>query len=77
MSEKAPKNPENRSTEQRIAAALEAARRSRATESGKDPALATFREDLFAEMRKLIPKAIEQAKHGKPALLRILTRYSR
>lgn len=42
-----------------------------------DPALEDFREDLFGELRKMIKPAIEQAKKGKPALLRILTRYGR
>jgi hypothetical protein len=41
----------------------------------EDRALADFREDLFSELRKLIRPAITQAKKGKPALLRILTRY--
>ena len=69
--------PKKRSTGDQIAAALQAARRTRAAESGQDPALADFREDLFGELRKLIRPAIQQAKKGKPALLRILTRYSR
>jgi hypothetical protein len=60
-------------TEDRIAKALVGLRRS----SSADPALEDFREDLFAELRKLIRPAIGQAKKGKPALLRILTRYSR
>ncbi|MBZ5540930.1 MAG: hypothetical protein LAN61_10480 [Acidobacteriia bacterium] len=60
-------------TEDRIAKALTDLRRS----SSEDPALADFREDLFSELRKLIRPAIAQAKKGKPALLRILTRYSR
>jgi hypothetical protein len=55
-----------------LAAALK--RSARRTE---DPALEDFREDLFAELRKMIKPAIAQAKKGKPALLRILTRYSR
>jgi hypothetical protein len=62
-----------KSTEDRIAKALVGLRRS----SSADPALDDFREDLFAELRKLIRPAIGQAKKGKPALLRILTRYSR
>ncbi len=41
-----------------------------------DPAGQDFREELFAQLRKLVPTAITQAKKGKPALLRILTRYS-
>lgn len=36
-----------------------------------------FRQDLFAELRKLIKPTISQAKSGKLALLRILTRYTR
>jgi hypothetical protein len=60
-------------TEDRLAAALVAMRR----EKSDDPAAEEFREELFAELRKLIPQAISQAKKGKPALLRILTRYSR
>ncbi len=62
-----------KSTGDRIAKALVGLRRS----SSADPALEDFREDLFAELRKLIRPAIGQAKKGKPALLRILTRYSR
>jgi len=65
--------PQSRGTEDRIAKALVGLRRS----SSADPALDDFREDLFAELRKLIRPAIGQAKKGKPALLRILTRYSR
>jgi len=61
-------------SEDKLARALKASRHASA---GKDPLLEEFREDLFDELRKLIPKAIEQAKKGKPALLRILTRYSR
>lgn len=57
-------------------AAIAAALRSSARKSD-DPALEDFREDLFAELRKMIKPAIAQAKRGKPALLRILTRYSR
>ena len=59
--------------EDRLAAALTDLRRS----SSEDPAGENFREELFAELKKLIPIAIRQAKAGKPALLRILTRYSR
>lgn len=43
----------------------------------KDPLLEDFREDLFTELRKMIKPAIAQAKKGKPALLRILTRYGK
>jgi hypothetical protein len=60
-------------TEDRIAKALAGLRRS----ASSDPSLDDFREDLFGELRKLIRPAIGQAKKGKPALLRILTRYSR
>ena len=83
MTGKAPASPPRKptntpsSTADRLAAALTAARRDRAATGGKDPALDDFREELFAELRKLIPKAIEQASKGKPALLRILTRYTR
>jgi hypothetical protein len=42
-----------------------------------DPALDDFRENLFAELRKLIKPAIAQAKKGKPAMLHILTHYTR
>lgn len=56
-----------------LVAALRAARRK----PGGDPAAEDFREELFDELRKLIPVAIAQAKKGKPALLRILARYSR
>jgi hypothetical protein len=76
----APRTPQKRGkghqkpgTEDRIAKALTDLRRERSD----DPALADFREDLFSELRKLIRPAISQAKKGKPALLRILTRYSR
>ena len=47
------------------------------TSHAPDAAGQDFREELFDELRKLIPNAIRQAKKGKPALLRILTRYSR
>lgn len=60
-------------TEAALAAAIHAARRA----NQDDPALEDFREQLFAELRKLIKPAIAQAKKGKPALLRILTRYTR
>jgi hypothetical protein len=63
----------NAPAEDRIAKALVGLRRS----ASADPALDDFREDLFSELRKLIRPAIGQAKKGKPALLRILTRYSR
>jgi hypothetical protein len=33
-----------------------------------DPAGQDFREELFAQLRKMIPDAIRQAKKGKPAL---------
>jgi len=72
----APRHPKKRragQTEDRIAKALTDLRRS----SSEDPELADFREDLFRELRKLIRPAIAQAKKNKPALLRILTRYSR
>jgi hypothetical protein len=72
MDEK-PKSPLD-NVETKLARAL---RQSKHTAAGKDPLLEEFREDLFEELRKLIPKAIEQAKKGKPALLRILTRYTR
>jgi hypothetical protein len=49
----------------------------RSARKSDDPALDDFREDLFFELRKMIRPAIAQAKKGKPALLRILTRYSR
>ncbi|MGB2590535.1 MAG: hypothetical protein WAJ96_07780 [Candidatus Acidiferrum sp.] len=55
--------------------ALEAAMR-RNTGKGDQP-LKEFRENLFAELSKMIPEAIAQAKKGKPALLRILTRYGK
>lgn len=55
---------------------------TRRREEGDDPALEEFREELFAEMKKLIPDAIRQAKGSqrkppRPALLRILTRFGR
>ncbi|MGB2643891.1 MAG: hypothetical protein WBG02_01465 [Candidatus Acidiferrum sp.] len=56
--------------------ALEAAMRKSAAKSN-DQALQDFREDLFAELTKMIKPAIVQAKKGKPALLRILTRYGK
>lgn len=62
-----------RKPEDAMAAALTALRRAR---SGDRPG-EEFREELFAECRKLIHEAIEQAKKGKPALLRILCRYTR
>lgn len=46
-------------------------------EGTDDPAMAAFRAELFAELRALIRPAVAQAKKGKPALLRILTRYTR
>jgi hypothetical protein len=65
-------------TENRIAAALHDLRRSKSDDAPLDD----FREELFSELRKLIPVAIAQARGSKkspprPALLRILTRYSR
>jgi hypothetical protein len=60
-------------TEKQIAAALTAMRRK----EGDDPALEDFREELFRELRKMIRPAIAQARKGKPALLRILCRYTR
>ena len=62
-----------RQAEDRLANALRAMR----SEQQADPAGQDFREELFGELRKLIPEAIRQARAGKPALLRILTRYSR
>jgi hypothetical protein len=73
-----------RHVEEAIAAAIRQANRK----DGDDPALEDFREELFGELRKLIPVAIAQARgqakaKGKkeipprPALLRILTRFSR
>lgn len=59
--------------EDRLATAI----RSMRNEGNSDPAGQDFREELFGELRKLIPEAIRQARSGKPALLRILTRYSR
>ena len=56
---------------------------SKALRAGKgnddNPQLEDFREQLFAELYKLIPDAIKQAKGtqrtpGKPALLRLLIR---
>ena len=41
---------------------------------GGTHAMEGFRQDLAAELRKLIKPAIAQAKKGKPALLRILAR---
>jgi len=68
------RRPRNgRKAEDKLAAALRAVRR----EAQDDPALEDFREELFRELRKMIRPAIEQAKKGKPALLRILTRYTR
>ena len=71
-----------------IEGAIAAAIRHSNRKEGEDPALEDFREELFAELRKLIPVAIAQARgqvKGKgrkeqpprPALLRILTRFSR
>lgn len=65
--------------ERSIAAAI---MRSGKRADGDDPALEEFREELFAEMKKLIPDAIRQAKGSqrkppRPALLRILTRFGR
>jgi hypothetical protein len=71
-----------------IEAAIAAAIRQGNRKEGDDPALAEFREELFSELRKLIPVAIAQARGRKatskkaaepprPALLRILTRFSR
>ena len=56
----------------------EAIRDAAAAAKGEpDPSLARFRRKLFVELEKLIPDAIAQAKKGKPALLRLLTRYTR
>ncbi|MGC1607959.1 MAG: hypothetical protein WA748_20725 [Candidatus Acidiferrum sp.] len=75
-------------TTAQIEGAIAAAIRQANRKEGDDPALEDFREELFAELRKLIPVAIAQARgqtKGKgrkeepprPALLRILTRFSR
>jgi hypothetical protein len=58
-----------------IADAIRAAADKAAGE--KDPDLRRFRRKLFGELEKLIPEAVQQAKLGKPALLRILTRFTR
>jgi hypothetical protein len=71
-----------------VESAIAAAIRQSNRKEGDDPALEDFREQLFGELAKLIPEAIAQAKGqraGKrkkeipprPALLRILTRFSR
>jgi len=73
---------------QNVESAIAAAIRQSNRKEGDDPALDDFREQLFGELAKLIPEAIAQAKgqragKGKkeipprPALLRILTRFSR
>lgn len=72
LEKKRGKGKATRAGESAIAAALK-----RSARKSDDPALEDFREDLFAELRKMIRPAIAQAKRGKPALLRILTRYSR
>ena len=46
----------------------------RSARKSDNPDMDDFREDLFFELRNLIKPAIAQAKKGKPALLRILTR---
>lgn len=71
--EKKARSKPPRTTEDKLAKALTDLRRS----NSEDPALDDFREELFAELRRLIKPAIAQAKKGKPALLRILTRYTR
>lgn len=71
-----------------VESAIAAAIRQSNRKEGEDPALEDFREELFGELKKLIPVAIAQARgqakgRGKkeipprPALLRILTRFSR
>src|SRR5271170_2270927 len=71
-----------------VQSAIAAAIRHSTRKEGDDPALEDFREELFAELRKLIPVAIAQARGQtkgrgrkeippRPALLRILTRFSR
>jgi len=60
---------QKQSPEERLAAALEAARAE-----GDDLELAAFRRELLKRLRRLVPVAVRQAKEGKPALLRILTR---
>jgi hypothetical protein len=71
-----------------LESAIAAAIRQGNRKDSEDPALEDFREELFGELRKLIPVAIAQARgqakgRGKkeipprPALLRILTRFSR
>lgn len=71
-----------------VESAIAAAIRQGNRKEGDDPALEDFREELFSELRKLIPVAIAQARGQakgrgrkeippRPALLRILTRFSR
>jgi len=45
--------------------------------AGGNSAKERFQRKLFAELEALLPEAVAQAKKGKPALLRLLTRYAR
>jgi hypothetical protein len=72
LEKKRGKGKASRSVDTAIAEALK-----RSAHRGDDPAKEEFREDLFEELRKLIKPAVEQAKKGKPALLRLLTRSTR